>query len=202
MINGLIGKKLGVTQIMDPTGNVLAVTVGPARSVHRLADQDRTDRRLRGGAGHLRQEEASRVSSAARGRFCQRAGIAPGIKTTRFDKRGESELKLGSRSRLPTYSVRRYGRRQRDLQRARVPGRHQAVSFCGLSGLAEPTNTSVTAARSAIARIPDGFARGCGSAGQMGNVTATVLNLNVIDILTGCHAVLISARCRTPTARS
>ncbi len=43
MLTGLIGKKIGMTQMTDAPGRVRAVTVVHARSLHRLAAEDRGD---------------------------------------------------------------------------------------------------------------------------------------------------------------
>ena len=72
MINGLIGKKLGMTQVTDAAGNVLAVTVVVlgACTVTQLKTEP-TDG-YEAVQVTFGKKKLSRVSSAARGHFARR----------------------------------------------------------------------------------------------------------------------------------
>src|SRR5262249_11171475 len=94
MLSGLIGKKLGMTQLADAQGRVRAVTVvqlGPC-TVTQLKTQP-TD-----GYDSVQvtwgKKKLTRVSRAERGHF-KKANVAVGVKTAEFEKRGEGELALG-----------------------------------------------------------------------------------------------------------
>jgi len=94
MLSGLIGKKLGMTQLADAHGRVRAVTVvqlGPC-TVTQLKTQP-TD-----GYDSVQvtwgKKKLTRVSAPERGHF-QKANVAVGVKTAEFEKRGEGELVLG-----------------------------------------------------------------------------------------------------------
>src|SRR5262249_43213907 len=94
VINGLIGKKLGMTQVTDATGKVSAVTVvqlGPCTV---------TQLKTEGTDGYdavqvtFGKRKLTRVNAPSRGHFAK-SEVAPGIKTAEFAKRGDAELKLG-----------------------------------------------------------------------------------------------------------
>ena len=94
MLSGLIGKKLGMTQVTEATGTVQAATViqlGPCAVTQiKTAATDGYDA-VQISFGRRR---VSRVSAPLRGHYAK-AEVAPGIKFGEFDRRGESELKPG-----------------------------------------------------------------------------------------------------------
>ena len=91
MLSGLIGKKLGMTQVADAQGRVRAVTVvqvGPC-TVSQLKTEP-TD-----GYEAVQvtwgKKKLSRVTSAQRGHF-KKANVAAGVKTAEFTKQGEGDV--------------------------------------------------------------------------------------------------------------
>jgi len=192
VINGLIGKKLGMTQIADATGKVFAVTVvqlGPC-----TVTQIKTE----GTDGYeavqvtFGKRKMTRVSSAARGHFAK-SEVAPGVKTTEFAKRGEGELKLGQPIAIGEVfkvgdvvdvSATSKGRGYQGVMKRHhfkgnpaSRGTHEYFRHGGSIG-----NRS----------YPGRVRKGMRMAGQMGNEKATVLNLKIMDVLTEDNAVLIS----------
>lgn len=192
MINGLIGKKLGMTQIADATGKVFAVTViqlGPC-----TVSQIKTE----GTDGYeavqvtFGKRKMTRVSSAARGHFAK-SEIAPGVKTLEFAKRGEGELKLGQPIAIGEVfkvgdvvdvSATSKGRGYQGVMKRHhfkgnpaSRGTHEYFRHGGSIG-----NRS----------YPGRVRKGMRMAGQMGNEKATVLNLKIMDVLADDNAVLIS----------
>jgi ribosomal protein L3 len=124
MLSGLIGKKLGMTQLADAHGRVRAVTVvqlGPC-TVTQLKAQP-TD-----GYDSVQvtwgKKKLSRVSAPERGHF-KKANVAVGVKTAEFEKRGEGEIQ-----------GRRTGRRAGRVQGPRLCGRDPAPSLRGIPRLA------------------------------------------------------------------
>jgi large subunit ribosomal protein L3 len=192
VISGLIGKKLGMTQVTDPTGKVAAVTVvqlGPCTV---------TQLKTEGTDGYeavqvtFGKRKLSRVSHAERGHFAK-SEIAPGVKTVEFARRGDGELKLGqpiaiadvfkvgdtidvsgvSKGRGYTGVMRRHHFKGNPGSR----GTHEYFRHGGSIG-----NRS----------YPGRVRKGMRMAGQMGNENATVLNLKIVDVLPDDNAVLIS----------
>src|ERR1700733_8179631 len=181
-----------MTQITDPTGKVLAVTVvqlGPC-----TVTQIKTD----GTDGYeavqvtFGKKKLTRVSSAARGHFAK-SEIAPGVKTIEFAKRGEGELKLGQPVAIADVfkigdvvdvSATSKGRGYQGVMKRHhfkgnpaSRGTHEYFRHGGSIG-----NRS----------YPGRGRKGMRMAGEMGNAKATVLNLKIVDVLTDDHAVLIS----------
>lgn len=192
MINGLIGKKLGMTQIADPTGKVFAVTVvqlGPC-----TVTQIKTD----GTDGYAAvqvtfgKKKLTRVSSAARGHFAK-SEVAPGVKTIEFAKRGEGELKLGQPVAIADVfkigdtvdvSATSKGRGYQGVMK-----RHHFKGNPGSRGTHEYFRHGGSIGNRSY---PGRVRKGMRMAGQMGNVKATVLNLKILDVLPDDNAVLIS----------
>jgi len=192
VINGLIGKKLGMTQVTDPTGRMLPVTViqlGPCTVTQIKTEPTDGYEAIQVTFG---KKKLSRVSSAARGHFAK-SEIAPGVKTTEFEKRGEGELKLGQPIAIADVfkigdtvdvSATSKGRGYQGVMKRHhfkgnpaSRGTHEYFRHGGSIG-----NRS----------YPGRVRKGMRMAGQMGNEKATVLNLKIIDVLPEDNAVLIS----------
>ena len=192
MINGLIGKKLGMTQITDPTGRVLAVTVvqlGPC-----TVSQIKTEPTDGYDAVQVTfgKKKLSRVSSAARGHFAK-AEIAPGVKTLEFAKRGDGELKLGQPIAIADVFKAGDAIDVTGISKGRgyqgVMKRHHFKGFPGSRGTHEYFRHGGSIGNRSY---PGRVRKGMRMAGQMGNETATVLNLKIVELLPEDNAVLIS----------
>jgi large subunit ribosomal protein L3 len=183
---------LGMTQITDAAGNVLAVTViqlGPCTVTQLKTEPTDGYEAVQVTFG---KKKLSRVSSAARGHFAK-SEIAPGIKTTEFVKRGESELKLGQP--IAIADVFKIGDTVDVSATSKGHGyqgvikRHHFAGFPGSRGTHEYFRHGGSIGNRSY---PGRVRKGMRMAGQMGNEKATVLNLKVIDILAEDNAVLIS----------
>jgi len=192
VLSGLIGKKLGMTQIGDAAGRVRAVTVvqlGPCAvtQIKTAATDGYEAVQLTWGLRKL-----SRTTSAERGHF-RKAQVAAGIATREFKRRGEGELRLGqSLVAAEVFSV-------GDLVDvagiskghgyAGVIKRHHFSGFPGSHGTHEYfRHGGAIGNRSYPGRVRKGLRM----AGQMGNEPTTVLNLSVIEILAEDNAVVVS----------
>jgi large subunit ribosomal protein L3 len=181
-----------MTQITDAAGNVLAVTViqlGPCTVTQLKTEPTDGYEAVQVTFG---KKKLSRVSGAARGHFAK-SEIAPGIKTTEFVKRGESELKLGQP--IAIADVFKIGDTIDVSATSKGHGyqgvikRHHFAGFPGSRGTHEYFRHGGSIGNRSY---PGRVRKGMRMAGQMGNEKATVLNLKVIDILTEDNAVLIS----------
>ena len=192
MLNGLIGKKLGMTQLADAHGRVRAVTVvqlGPC-TITQLKAQP-TD-----GYDSVQvtwvKKKLRRVSAAERGHF-KKANVAAGVKTAEFKRRGEGELVLGQS--IAVSEVFKAGE-QVDVQGvskgrgyAGVIRRHHFAGFPGSRGTHEYFRHGGSIGNRSF---PGRVRKGLRMAGQLGNETATVLNLEIVEILVEDHAVAIA----------
>src|SRR5258708_10851309 len=94
MLTGLIGKKIGMTQMTDPTGRVRAatvVTLGPCTVTQLKTEPTDGYDAVQVTFG---KKKLTRVTGGERGHFAK-SGVAAGIKSAEFKRRGEGELALG-----------------------------------------------------------------------------------------------------------
>jgi large subunit ribosomal protein L3 len=192
VLTGLIGKKLGMTQVGDAGGRVQAVTViqlGPCAVTQiKTAPTDGYDAvQVTWG-----KKKLTRATSAERGHF-QKAEVAPGAATREFRKRGETEFKLGQMVGAgdvfkPGDTVDVSGI-SKGHGYAGVIKRHHFAGFPGSRGTHEYFRHGGSIGNRSY---PGRVRKGLRMAGQMGNEMATILNLKVVDILAADNAVVVS----------
>jgi large subunit ribosomal protein L3 len=192
MLTGLIGKKLGMTQVTDPAGKVRAATVvelGPCTVTQlKTAPTDGYEAvQVTWG-----KKKLSRVTGPERGHF-QKAGVAAGVRTGEFLRRGEGELKLGQA--VAVADVFKAGD-QVDVEGvskgrgyAGVIRRHHFSGFPGSHGTHEYFRHGGSIGNRSY---PGRVRKGLRMAGQLGNATATVLNLEVLEVLPEDNAIVIA----------
>ncbi len=192
MVNGLIGKKLGMTEVSDQGGRVRAVTVvqlGPC-----TVTQVKTEASDGYDAVQLTfgRRKLSRVRKPERGHFA-RSNVAPGIATREFMRSGADELKLGQA--LTAGEVFKAGDRvdvsgvSKGHGFAGVIKRHHFSGFPGSHGTHEYFRHGGSIGNRSY---PGRVFKGMRMAGQMGNARATVPNLSVIEVLPEDNAILIT----------
>ncbi|MBE3604807.1 50S ribosomal protein L3 [bacterium] len=191
-MSGLIGRKLGMTQVGDAAGKVRAVTVielGPCAVTQlKTAPTDGYDA-VQVTWGRRRQ---SRINGPLRGHFAK-AEVAPGVATREFARRGEGELKLGQA--IAAGDVFKPGDAidvsgvSKGRGYAGVIKRHHFAGFPGSHGTHEYFRHGGSIGNRSY---PGRVRKGLRMAGQMGNERATVLNLKVIEILPEDNAILVS----------
>src|SRR6202035_5355171 len=123
----------------------------------------------------------------------QKAEVAPGIATREFTKRGEGGLKLGQS--LGAADVFKAGDKidvsgiSKGHGYAGVIKRHHFSGFPGSHGTHEYFRHGGSIGNRSY---PGRVRKGMRMAGQMGNETATILNLEVLEILAEDNAVVVS----------
>jgi large subunit ribosomal protein L3 len=192
MLTGLIGKKLGMTQMTDPTGRVRAatvVTLGPCTVTQLKTEPTDGYEAVQVTFG---KKKLTRVTGGERGHFA-RAQVAAGIKSSEFERRGEGELTLGQP--IAASDVFKVGD-QVDVTAiskghgyAGVIKRHHFSGFPGSHGTHEYFRHGGSIGNRSY---PGRVRKGMRMAGQMGNATACILNLEVLEILADDNAVVIS----------
>ncbi|MGD0289373.1 MAG: 50S ribosomal protein L3 [Candidatus Binataceae bacterium] len=192
MLTGLIGKKLGMTQVGDTSGRVQAVTViqlGPCAVTQLKSAPTDGYEAVQVTFG---KRKLSRTTSAARGHF-QKAEVAPGIATREFDKRGEGELKLGQA--IAAGDVFKAGDAvdvsgvSKGHGYAGVIKRHHFAGFPGSHGTHEYFRHGGSIGNRSY---PGRVRKGMRMAGQMGNEKATTVNLRVVEILPEDNAIIVA----------
>lgn len=191
-MNGLIGKKLGMTQITEANGRVRAATVislGPCAVTQIKTVPTDGYEAVQVSFGRAR---ASRVTAPLRGHFAK-AEVAPGIKLVEFKRRGEGELKTGqviaAADVFKAGDVIDVSGTSKGHGYAGVIKRHHFAGFPGSHGTHEYfRHGGAIGNRSYPGRVRKGLRM----AGQMGNESATVLNLKVLEILPEDNAIVVS----------
>lgn len=192
MLTGLIGKKLGMTQVGDTSGRVQAVTViqlGPCAVTQLKSAPTDGYEAVQVTFG---KRKLARTTAAARGHF-QKAEVAPGITTREFDKRGAGELKLGQT--IAAGDVFKLGDTvdvsgvSKGHGYAGVIKRHHFAGFPGSHGTHEYFRHGGSIGNRSY---PGRVRKGLRMAGQMGNEKATTVNLKVVEILAEDNAIIVS----------
>ncbi len=192
MLSGLIGKKLGMTQIGDAASRVQAVTVialGPCVVTQiKTAPTDGYEAvQVTWG-----KKKPSRVTGALRGHF-QKAEIAPGVATREFKRRGDGELKLGQVVNVadvfkPGDMIDVSGI-SKGHGFAGVIKRHHFAGFPMARGTHEYFRHGGSIGNRSY---PGRVRKGLRMAGQMGNAPATIVNLRIIEVLPEENAVAVT----------
>jgi large subunit ribosomal protein L3 len=192
MLSGLIGKKLGMTQIVDAAGRVQAVSVvqlGPCAVTQIKTPATDGYEAVQVTWG---RKKPTRATSPERGHF-KKAEVAPGVATREFKRRGEAELKLGQAVAAqevfaPGDAVDVSGI-SKGHGYAGVIKRHHFAGFPGSRGTHEYFRHGGSIGNRSY---PGRIRKGLRMAGQMGNERATIVNLKIVEILPDENAVLIS----------
>ncbi|HLH75633.1 MAG TPA: 50S ribosomal protein L3 [Candidatus Binataceae bacterium] len=192
MLSGLIGKKLGMTEVADASGRLRAVTVvelGPC-SVTQLktVPTDGYD----GVQVSFGRRRSSRITAPLRGHFAK-AEVAPGEATREFQRLGEGELKVGQA--VTVAEVFKAGDRvdvagvSKGHGYAGVIKRHHFAGFPGSHGTHEYFRHGGSIGNRSY---PGRVFKGLRMAGQMGNAAVTVPNLEVLQVRPEDQAIVIA----------
>ena len=192
MLNGLIGKKLGMTQIGDAGGRVQAVTViqlGPCAVTQLKTAATDGYEAVQVTWG---KKKLSRVTGPERGHF-QKAEVAPGVATREFRQRGEGELKLGqiiaATDVFKPGDVIDVSAVSKGHGYAGVMKRHHFAGFPMMRGTHEYFRHGGSIGNRSY---PGRVRKGLRMAGQMGNELATIMNLKIVELLPEDNAVAVS----------
>jgi len=192
VLTGLIGRKLGMTEVTEASGRMRAVTaveLGPCSVVQVKTEATDGYEAVQVGFG---RKKASRINSAERGHF-GKAEVAPAARLGEFERRGEGELKPGQA--IAAGDVFKVGDTvdvsgtSKGRGYAGVIRRHHFAGFPGSHGTHEYFRHGGSIGNRSY---PGRVRKGLRMAGQLGNEGATVLNLRVIEVLPEDNMILIS----------
>lgn len=192
MVSGLIGKKLGMTELEVGAGRLRAVTLiglGPCAVIQLKSRTSDGYEAVQLGFG---RKKTSRVRKPERGHFAP-SGHAPAIALREFIKLGEGELKLGQE--LGVSEVFKVGDRvdvagvSKGRGFAGVIKRHHFSGFPGSHGTHEYFRHGGSIGNRSY---PGRVFKGLRMAGQMGNRSATIANLQVVEVLAEDNAIAVA----------
>ncbi len=189
MSPGIIGKKIGMTQVFRPDGQVVPVTLlkaGPCVVVQR-----KTPARDGYDAVQLALVEKSRKPNKPAAGHLKKAGLEGGVRFLReFRLKGGADLKPGDRVLVDQF---------KPNEKVDVTGISKGRGFAGVVrrhgfGGGDATHGSMfhrapgsIGASSYPSRVFPGTRMG----GQMGNAQVTVRNLEVIDVDPEDHVLMV-----------
>jgi large subunit ribosomal protein L3 len=189
MSPGIIGKKIGMTQVFRPDGQVVPVTLlkaGPCVVVQR-----KTPARDGYDAVQLALIEKSRKPNKPAAGHLKKAGLEGGVRFLReFRLKGSADLKPGDRVLVDQF---------KPNEKVDVTGISKGRGFAGVVrrhgfGGGDATHGSMfhrapgsIGASSYPSRVFPGTRMG----GQMGNAQVTVRNLEVIDVDPEDHVLMV-----------
>jgi len=186
MISGMIGKKVGMTQIFDKDGNLIPVTLvetGPCK----ILGLRETPLKVVLGYDPIKE---SKISKARAGYF-KKAGVTPFRKVKEFSSSDNKDYKVGDDIKADFFKAGDYvdvsGRSvgkgfQGGMKRhgwSGGPGGHGSMHHRRVGAIgacADPSKTD----------------RGRTMPGQMGNVNRTVQGLRVLDVDLECNVLVIN----------
>ena len=175
MVQGLLAKKLGMTQVFEEDGRVVPVTVlrvGPC-----VVTQIRTDERDGYGAVQLGFEESKRLNSPQRGHQRPASSSMRHLREVRTD-----DVELFEVGQVINCSIFEVG------QKVDVTGTSKGKGFAGVVKRHGFSGGPATHGQSDRHRAPGSIGssatpgrvfKGMRMAGRMGNETKTILNLDV-----------------------
>ncbi len=191
MVNAILGKKLGMTQVFAENGDVIPVTVlkaGPCVVVQRKTAQ--SDGYDAAQLGLVEVPPPRRVTKPREGHF-KKAGANPVrfLREVRL-KADAGEVKVGDKVLVDVFAV---------DDRVDVVGTSKGRGFAGthkrhhFGGGTESHGSMFHRAPGSIgaSAFPSRVMKGMRAAGHMGNVQVTTRNLRVVKVLTEDNTLLI-----------
>ena len=181
MVTGLIGKKIGMTQLFTQDGNVHPATVLKAGPMRRLAGEDGGPRRLRGRAAGTRRGEAAQGKQADRGAL-QEGRCSAGARDPRSAAQGR---RRSSEGRRPGQRVnlrrRRACRCDRHEPRQGLPGVVKRHHFKG-GRMSHGSMFHRAPGSIGASSYPSRVVKGMRMGGHMGAAGVTTRNLKVLRV--------------------
>jgi large subunit ribosomal protein L3 len=180
MVNGLLGRKLGMSRIFTEEGRWIEVTLleaGPCTVVQRkTSDSDGYDA-VQVGYGEVKEK---RVNKPQMGHF-KKTGIAPKRFLREFRIDGSSELQPGDELKIDMFKS---GDRVDVSGTSKGKGFQGVIKRHGYSGGPGGHGSHFHRAPGSIGQCADPAKvyKGKGMPGQMGNKKTTTQNLEVIDV--------------------
>lgn len=183
MVEGLIGKKIGMTQVFDANGMVVPVTIikaGPCVVVQKKTVAKDGYEKVQ--LGFVDQKKKVRVNKPMEGHF-KKANVPPTAKLQEFAYSGESDgLKVGDNI-LPG-DIFTVGSFVNVVGKSKGRGFQGVIKRYGFGGGKASHGSMFHRAPGSIgaSASPSRVVAGMKNPGQMGNVSVNVQDLEIIDI--------------------
>lgn len=181
MKKGLIGKKLGMTQIFDEKGNVIPVTVvelGPCPVVQKKTAENDGYEAVQLGFG---DEKVTRVNKPMKGHF-EKANVAPKKVLREFRLEDTSALNVGDIVKADIFAA---GEKVDVVGTSKGKGTAGAIKRWNFSRLKETHGTGPVARHAGslgACSDPSRVFKGKKLAGHLGAERVTIQNLEVVKV--------------------
>jgi large subunit ribosomal protein L3 len=180
MIEGLIGKKIGMTQTFDPLGNVIPVTVikaGPCTVIQKKTVERDGYEALQ--IGFIEERGVRKPGKAAAGHF-QKAGVPPTRLLREFRYTPQSEIKEGDQILVDIFQA---GEKVHVAGTSKGKGFQGVVKRHGFRGGGATHGSMFHRAPGSIgaSSYPSRVLKGTRMGGHMGHDRITVRNLEVVE---------------------
>ncbi|MBQ4101114.1 MAG: 50S ribosomal protein L3 [Oscillospiraceae bacterium] len=181
MKKGIIGKKMGMTQIFDEKGNVIPVTVveaGPCIVTQRKTEQNDGYEAVQIGYGDI---SAKHVTKPMKGHF-DKSDVAPKRHLKEFRLEDCNSLNVGDLIKVDTFAV---GDKVDVAGTSKGKGYAGVIKRYGCASLKETHGTGPVhrhAGSMGANSDPSRIMKGKKMPGQLGNVNVTVQNLEIVKV--------------------
>ncbi len=201
MVNAILGKKLGMTQVFEENGDLIPATVlkaGPCVVIQRKTAQKDGYEAVQ--LGLVEMPGPRRLTRAMEGHF-KRAGANPSrfLREVRLTA-GGAELKVGDKVLVDQFAVDEYVDVIGVSKGRGFAGVHKRHHFGG-GGASHGSMFHRAPGSIGASAFPSRVLKGMRAAGHMGNNRVTVRNLRVRKVLPEDHALVVEGAVPGPDGR-
>ena len=179
-IEGIIGKKVGMTQVFAEDGALVPVTViqaGPCLVVQKkTTEKDGYDAVQ---IGLVEKVSNRRITSALRGHF-EKAGVQPVRTLAEVPYSGDANV--GDRVQVDIFKAGRLDRRRRPVEGQGLPGRREAPPLRAAAAATHGSMFHRAPGSIGASAFPSRVMKGMRMGGRMGGDQVTVKNLRVAKV--------------------
>ena len=180
MKKGLIGRKIGMTQVFDEKGNVIPVTVvelGPCAVVQKKTIENDGYNAVQLG---FEDKKVTRTNKPMKGHF-DKANVAPKKVLKEFRLEDDSALNVGDIIKADIFAA---GEKVDVVGTSKGKGTAGVIKRWNFSRLKEPHGTGPVARHAGSLGVidPARIFKGKKMAGHLGNERVTVQNLSVVKV--------------------
>lgn len=191
MVNAILGKKLGMTQVFQENGDLIPATVlkaGPCVVIQRKTAQKDGYEAVQ--LGLVEMPGPKRLTRAMEGHF-KRAGANPSrfLREVRLTS-GGAEVKVGDKVLVDQFAVDEYVDVIGVSKGRGFAGFHKRHHFGG-GGASHGSMFHRAPGSIGASAFPSRVLKGMRAAGHMGSSRATVRNLRVLRVLPEDHALVL-----------
>lgn len=190
-MSGLLGRKLGMSSVFDPQGEVIPVTVilaGPCKVVSVRTKEKDGYEALQLGFGEKKEKK---VSKPVKGQY-KKSNLSPGFLLREFKFSPVNDFKIGDEVKVDLFNE---GEKIKVSARSKGKGFQGVMRRHGFGGVGGTTHGQSDRLRApgsiGSSSYPSRVFKGQKMAGRMGYQNVTVSNLKVVKVVPEENLILI-----------